>query len=133
MIAKEVDYQWHYDEFVRRHGSDRSLRMARYCDVAGIRRQRMYEWMTRRGLSLKRIYADAAKSADPSKTTVETTVQSTGFQPLIITPPVPEAEDSPNLGIVRITLPNGVGIEIGQCSVNDLMVLTGGPLSGCHV
>lgn len=133
MIAKEVDYQWHYEEFVRRHGSDPSLRMSRYCDEAGIRRQRMYEWMTRRGLTLKRIYADAAKPAVPSKTAGETTVPSTGFPPLIITPPVTVTEDGPNLGMVRISLPNGVGIEMGQCSVNDLMVLTGGPLGVCHV
>ena len=60
MIAKKVDYQLHYDEFIRRYRSDRSLRMDRYCDEAGIRRQRMYEWMTRRGLSLKSIYAEVS-------------------------------------------------------------------------
>ena len=68
MIAKKVDYQLPYDEFIIRYRSDRSLRMARYCDGAGIRRQRMYEWMTRRGLSLKSIYAEVSARDLPPET-----------------------------------------------------------------
>lgn len=131
MIAKEVDYQWHYDEFVRRHVSDRSLRMARYCDEAGIRRQRMYEWMTRRGLSLKRIYADAVQAQPEVK--ADAPGPSSPFSPLHVSPAPALLQSGPGLGRIRITLPNGVGIEIGQCSVNDLMVLTGGPLGSGSV
>lgn len=52
------------------------------------------------------------------------------FAPLEVSPSKAVAGCIPRLGMVRITLPNGVSIKLDGCSVEELMILTGRSLSG---
>ena len=84
------------------------------------------------GSIIESIYAEVSARDLPPETDCFPPVDKQ-FAPLDVSPSKAVAGCIPRLGIVRITLPNGVSIALDGSSVEELMILTGGSLSGSHV
>lgn len=132
MAETRYDYQRLYRGFCSRLREDSNLKFSHYCREAGVPWRRLYDWMSRRKISLKRLYAGDGRD-------LETEIQECGdsrqpgdaFIPL-------EVRKSPEVSIgvsadgmsVCVELPSGANMRISGCSVHDVVVMLGGPLMG---
>lgn len=122
---KENDYYGHYKAFVNelKHNPGQTLQI--YCREHGVVWRRLYDWMRRHHISLKRIYQtyrEESVGAEPDAVNDG----SVEFRELIPKHKTDRAKgwssaDGTAVGI-RIDLPSGISISLEECSVP---VLTG--------
>lgn len=121
---KENDYYGHYKAFVNelRHNPEQTLQI--YCREHGVVWRRLYDWMRRHHISLKIIYqtyrGDRA-DADPDTSDC----RPAEFRELIPKQNTDREKgwssaDGTAMGI-RIDLPSGISISLGDCSVPVLI------------
>lgn len=122
---KENDYYGHYKAFVNELKQNPEQTLQVYCRDHGVVWRRLYDWMRRHHISLKRIYQTYRENAQAAgRDMIED--RPVEFSELI------SGEDTGKVkgglsaggmaGGIRIDLPSGISISIGECSVP---VLTG--------
>lgn len=135
MTTSQYDYQKLYRCFCKELQANPDLRFTRFCEQAGVPWRRLYDWMSRRKVSLKRLYAGVER--DLPEDMPATPRPSRGAPPLI--PLKIEKADPSNKAMlsdsisVSISLPTGVTVNLAGCSVHDLIAIMGGPLGTGHV
>lgn len=131
---KENDYYGHYKVFVKELSRNPDQTLQAYCLENGVVWRRLYDWMRRHHISLKRLYQtyrteskDTAAACCPS---------GIGFRELI--PGESQARQSGLSGGnfvisgVCVSLPSGITVSLGECSVAVLSRLIAG-LAGKEV
>lgn len=133
MAAINPNYHKHYRGFCERLKADPTIKFGAYCAEAGVPWRRLYDWMKRRHISLRRLYAGYDQPVpETEKTVVDSGSEAPLFAPL-------ETDVSPSDAVnvtcrsLQIRLPNGVSLEIGECDAVFLTSLLGGPLGKCRV
>lgn len=126
---KANDYNGHYKAFVKelRQHPDQSLQI--YCQKHGIVWRRLYDWMRRHHISLKKLYQKYRQDPTPSGPDL-CGVSTVEFRELIPghAPVAGEGKLSAEgmAGGIRIDLPSGISLSIGECSIRSLTRLIGG-------
>lgn len=122
---KENDYYGHYKAFVNdlKHNPEQTLQI--YCRVHGVVWRRLYDWLRRHHISLKRIYQTyrgASEDAGPDAVN-DGSVEFRELIPKTVADMWETGLSSPGMtGGIRIDLPSGISISLEECSV---AVLTG--------
>lgn len=117
---KENDYYGHYKAFVNelRHNPEQTLQI--YCREHGVVWRRLYDWMRRHHISLKIIYQTyRGNSCDASQDAINGGCVE--FRELIPNQKRDRGKEWPSAdrtaGGIRIDLPSGISISIGECRV----------------
>lgn len=132
MAATQYDYQKLYKGFCIRLKEDPNLKFSYYCKEVGVPWRRLYDWMSRRKISLKRLYAgvgrdlgseisDYGKSQQQEKTFIPVKV---GKSPEMSSPVLSDSIS------VCVDLPSGANMKISGCNTRDVVAILGGPLLG---
>lgn len=133
MTATNVNYQKHYRGFCDRLKKDPTIKISVYCEEVGINWRRLYDWMTRRNISLKRLYAGYEQPVPESERSVVGNISKPqAFAPLKIESPAMK-EVSTVCKDLRIKLPSGVSVNIGECDAEFLVRILGGPIGKDYV
>lgn len=132
---KENDYYGHYKAFVRelRENPEQTLQI--YCREHGVVWRRLYDWMRRHHISLKRIY-QTYRADSPDAVPDQIDGGQVEFKELIPGRGTGTEEGGQPAervaGGIRIDLPSGISISLGECSVSVLSRLIAG-LTGKEV
>lgn len=120
---KENDYYGHYKAFVEELKQNPEQTLQVYCREHGVVWRRLYDWMRRHHISLKKIYQTHRQ--DSAATSAALTYNNpVDFRELI--PGQGAARGKGWLsadvisGGIRIDLRSGISISIGECSVTVL-------------
>lgn len=132
---KENDYYGHYKAFVKELKSRPDLTLQVYCQEKGIVWRRLYDWMRRHHISLKELYQTYRPKSEESVCTVENP-KDIEFREVI---PVQarkrqyrQSEAIASIAGVCVSLPSGITVNLGECSVAVLSRLIVG-LTGKEV
>lgn len=133
MAATNPNYHKYYRGFCDRLRQDPTIKFSAYCDEVGVPWRRLYDWMKRRHISLKRLYAGYNQPVPEfEKSVVDNMSDTPAFAPLKIESPAPKSVCTGGRD-VRIKLPQGVCLEIGECDAEFLVRILGGPIGNGHV
>lgn len=133
MAVTNPNYHKHYRGFCDRLKADPTIKFSAYCDEVGVPWRRLYDWMKRRHISLKRLYAGYDQPVPEIEREIVGGIADTAaFAPLEIDSPAPKASGA-RCRDLRIRLPHGLCLEIGECDAEFLVDILGGPLGKCHV
>lgn len=132
---KENDYYGHYKAFVKELSRKPDQTLQVYCQENGVVWRRLYDWMRRHHISLKRLYQTYRPESNGNATA--TCIQGdVDFRELI---PVKSMaggtalpEDISSINGVCVNLPSGITVSLGECSVTVLSQLIAG-LAGKEV
>lgn len=132
---KENDYYGHYKAFVKELCRNRDQTLQVYCRENGVVWRRLYDWMRRHHISLKKLY-QTYRTESKETTTAPPVPGGIDFRELVpaqsgavrTAPP----EDSATISGVCFSLPSGITVSLGECSVAVLSGLIAG-LAGKEV
>lgn len=132
---KENDYYGHYKAFVKELSRKPDLTLQVYCQMNGVVWRRLYDWMRRHHISLKRLYHTYRTEFNRNATA--TCIQDdVDFRELI---PVKSMavgtalpKDTSSISSVCVNLPSGITVSLGECSITVLSRLITG-LAGKEV
>lgn len=122
---KENDYYGHYKAFSEELKQNPGQTLQIYCRDHGVVWRRLYDWMRRHHISLKKIYQAYRQDSAATSATLPGNIP-VDFRELI--PGQGAVRGKGRLsaeciaGGIRIDLPSGISISVGECSVH---VLTG--------
>lgn len=132
---KENDYYGHYKAFVKELSRKPDQTLQVYCQENGVVWRRLYDWMRRHHISLKRLYQTYRTESNENATATDI-LGDVGFRELI---PVKSKvggtalpEDTFSISGVCVNLPSGITVSLGECSVTVLSRLIAG-LAGKEV
>lgn len=124
---KSNDYYGHYKAFVKALSENPDLRLQHYCKENDVIWRRLYDWMSRKHISLKRLYKtygnnnwDSALSVDEDNPQF---CEIIPVRKISNIEPCAQDQDSGSVGMSRIMLPSGVVMELKDCPVSALAVL----------
>lgn len=125
------DYYGHYKAFVKELSNNSGLTLQQYCSGHGIMWRRLYDWMRRRHISLKRLYATYKEKED--KILISANRETAPhFREILPERSAAHATSTNNptnnmdsgiISLSRILLPTGTVIEMKDCPVSSLSVL----------
>lgn len=117
---KENDYYGHYNAFVKELKSRPDHTLQVYCQEKGIVWRRLYDWMRRHHISLKKLYQTYRPKSEESVCSVENT-KDIEFREVI---PIQvrkrqyrQSEAIASIAGVCVSLPSGITVNLGECSV----------------
>ena len=131
MAAINEDYQNYYLGFCERLKEDPTFKFSRYCEEVGAPCRRLYDWMKRRHISLRRLY----EGHDQPESAREGDLRDSKVSPVFSPLKVECRQDTPGTTCrdLRIRLPHGASIEIGECGAEFLIRILGGPVGKAYV
>ena len=131
MAATNEDYQKYYLGFRERLKEDPTFKFSRYCEEVGAPCRRLYDWMKRRHISLRRLYEGLDQPGSATEGDHRDSKDIPVFSPLR----VESRKDTTGTTCrdLRIRLPHGACIEIGECGAEFLVRILGGPVGKAYV
>lgn len=117
---KDNDYYGHYKAFINELKQNPEQTLQVYCRDHGVVWRRLYDWMRRHHISLKRIYL-AYRVNTPSAGRDMIEGRPVEFRELISGEETGKVKGGLSAGGmaggIRIDLPSGISISLGECSV----------------
>ncbi len=120
-----MDYYHHYQSFVRALRANPNLRLQAYCESNEVAWRRLYDWMRRNHISLKRLYREYGNSIDQEECRFAAAVPA-GMPEFVEVRPsgtCVSGVHGMSVARVRMTLPSGVTVDMSQCPVEALSML----------
>lgn len=119
---KENDYYGHYKAFVKELAQNPEQTLQLYCNKNGVVWRRLYDWMRRHHISLKRIYqAYRRDTAAAGPDRIGGAVEFMELMPMQVSGAEQERQSEDIMaGDIRIDLPAGISLSVGGCSVPAL-------------
>ena len=120
---KENDYYGHYKAFVNELKSRPEHTLQAYCQEKGIICRRLYDWMRRHHISLKKLYQTYRPKPEES---VYTSENPNRIEFREVTPvqvgkrQYRQSEAIAAIAGVCVSLPSGITVSLGECSVEAL-------------
>lgn len=134
MTTPTPNYQKHYRNFCIELHKNPDLKFSSYCEQAGVPWRRLYDWMARRKISLKRLYAGMGRDlTDELSSDAGEPACTPGFIPVKVEKPHKTSASTAGSICVSVLMPSGVRIELSGCTAGDIAVILGGPLGSSHV
>lgn len=117
---KENDYYGHYKAFVKelKGRPDHTLQV--YCQEKGIVWRRLYDWMRRHHISLKKLYQTYRPKSEESVCSVENPkdIEFREVNPAQVRKrQYRQSEAISAIAGVCVSLPSGITVNLGECSV----------------
>lgn len=122
-----MDYYHHYQSFVRELRANPNLRLQAYCESNNVAWRRLYDWMRRNHISLKRLYHEYGDGLDQKECRLPEAITADSPEFVEVSPSGTCVPGVNGVSVERVlmTLPSGVTVEMSRCPVEALCVLVG--------
>lgn len=112
----------HYKDFIRCLQEDPDVRFSDYCEKNGISFHGFYKWLQRNKISLKKLYK--AYGAGRPMSELMPSDNELLFQEVKPLQTIPASSNTDtDIHGMRMALPGGIAVEIGECSASAALSL----------